>query len=225
MTGIIILCRYNSSRLPGKILREINGKPILQYIIERLDELKEKYPFVVCTSEEPTDDPIVQFCIDNDIKYFRGSLDNVALRFLDCAKENGFDNAVRINGDNLFLDNTLIQSLIKIIESKELNFVSNVKDRTFPKGMSIEVVKTAFYELSYPFFKDSDFEHVMTYFYRDNLDKIEYVYNQKPMTSSVNLAIDTLEDFENAELILNRMNKDHTFYNHNDVINLFAKIK
>lgn len=225
MTGIIILCRYNSSRLPGKILSEINGKPILQYIIERLDELKEKHPFVVCTSEEPTDDPIVQFCIDNGIKYFRGSLDNVALRFLECAKENSFDNAVRINGDNLFLDNTLIQSLIKIIESKELNFVSNVKDRTFPKGMSIEVVKTAFYELSYPFFKDSDFEHVMTYFYRDNLDKIEYVYNQKPMASSVNLAIDTLEDFENAELILNRMNKDHTLYNHNDIINLFTKIK
>lgn len=225
MTGIIVLCRYNSSRLPGKILREINGKPILQYIIERLNDLKEEYPFVICTSQEATDDPIVNFCIENGIKYFRGSLDNVALRFLNCAKENGFNNAVRINGDNLFLDDTLIKSVIEIIESKELNFISNVKDRTFPKGMSIEIVDTAFYESSYPFFKDGDFEHVMTYFYRGNLDKIEFVYNEKPMISTVNLAIDTLEDFENAELILNKMNKNHTAYDYNDIINLFAKIK
>jgi spore coat polysaccharide biosynthesis protein SpsF len=225
MTGIIVLCRYNSSRLPGKILREINGKPILQYIVERLDVLKSEYPFVICTSDEPTDDPIVHFCKTNGITYFRGPLDNVALRFLNCAKENGFDYAVRINGDNLFLDDSLIKAHIEIIESKALNFVSNVKDRTFPKGMSIEIVNTAFYESSYPFFKDGDFEHVMTYFYRGNLDKIEFAYNQKPMTSTVNLAIDTLEDFENAELILNKMNKNHTTYDYNDIINLFAKIK
>ena len=57
MTGIIVLCRYNSSRLPGKILKKINGKEILAYIIERLEKLKN-YPLVICTSIEKTDDII-----------------------------------------------------------------------------------------------------------------------------------------------------------------------
>ena len=225
MTGIIVLCRYNSSRLPGKILKEINDKPILQYITERLSLLKDKNPFVICTSIESTDDPIVNFCIKHSINYFRGSLDNVALRFLNCAKENAFDNAVRINGDNLFLDSNLILEIIKTLESANLNFISNVKNRTFPKGMSVEVVNTRFYEACYPFFKNGDFEHVMTYFYKDELENREFVFNQNPMKSSVNLAIDTLQDFETAKLIIDKMIKKHIYYNYREIINLFEKIK
>ena len=62
MTGIIILCRYNSSRLHGKIMKRINGKEILTYILERLAVLEEEYPIVVCTSIEKSDDPIVDYC-------------------------------------------------------------------------------------------------------------------------------------------------------------------
>lgn len=225
MTGVIVLCRYNSSRLPGKILKEINGKPILQYIIERLDCIKDDYPYIVCTSTESTDDPIVDFCIKNGIDYYRGPLDNVALRFLDCAKENGFDNAARINGDNLFLDSSLIRQVIKSLELDNLNFISNVKDRTFPKGMSIEVVNTLFYEKSYPNFKGDDFEHVMTYFYRNNIKDRKYIYNKTEIKGNVNLAIDTLEDFKNAELILNNMDKNHIKYGYNDIINIFLKYR
>ncbi|MFX0556030.1 cytidylyltransferase domain-containing protein [Maribacter sp. CXY002] len=224
MTGIIVLCRYNSSRLPGKILKKINGKPILEYIIERLDGLKKHYPFVICTSLEKTDEPIITYCKNNNIDYYRGPLDNVALRFLDCAKKKGFDNAVRINGDNLFLDTSLILTLIEKIESKQLDFISNVKDRTYPKGMSIEIVNLKFYEKSYPLFKPEDLEHVMTYFYRGDLDNIEYVYNPKKMNSTVNLAIDTQEDFENAQLILDYMQENHTTYDYNDIINIYSKI-
>ena len=82
--GFVIICRYNSSRLPGKILMEINGKSILQYIIERLSLVVPENNIVVATSEEKTDNPIAEYCIKNKINVFRGSLDNVALRFLNC---------------------------------------------------------------------------------------------------------------------------------------------
>lgn len=225
MTGIIVLCRYNSSRLPGKILKSINNKPILEYIIERLSTIEGKYPFVICTSVEASDDPIVDYCKKNNIDYYRGSLDNVAQRFLCCAKEKGFENVVRINGDNLFLDSTIIELLIQKLEKNNLNFISNVKDRTYPKGMSVEIVNTTYYEQSYPNFNEDDYEHVMTYFYRGELDKIEFIYNPLKMMSTLNLAIDTQEDFNNAKLILDTMHKHHTEYDYYNIIELYSKIK
>ena len=61
-TGLIVLCRYNSSRLPGKILKEINGKPLLSYILERLKLSRQSDQIIVATSDQPTDDPIAEFC-------------------------------------------------------------------------------------------------------------------------------------------------------------------
>ncbi len=225
MTGIIVLCRFNSSRLPGKILKKIKGKPIIQYIIERLETLKGKYPFVVCTSVEATDDPIIAYCIEHGINYYRGPLDNVALRFLNCAKKFGFKNATRINGDNIFLDSNLIKTMIDEIELNELNFISNVKERTFPRGMSIEIVNTEFYEKVYAFFEEQDFEHVMTYFYRGEFEKRKYVYNSHAHVVEMNLAIDTLEDFKMAEHIIESMDETHTSYDFKEIMNLYLKIK
>ncbi len=223
MTGIIVLCRYNSSRLPGKILREINGKQILTFIMERLANLAGRYPIVVCTSVEETDNPIVDYCKTNNISYYRGDLNNVALRFLECAKENTFDYAARINGDNIFLDAQLIEKMIKIIESKDLNFVSNVKNRTFPKGMSVEIVKTSFYEKTYPSFEENDLEHVMTYFYRTENEQTFFIYNPEKSGQILNFAIDTTQDFNNARKIIDAMENDHATYNYQDIIHLFHK--
>ena len=115
IVGAIVICRYNSSRLPGKILKEINGKPILTYIIERLRCVNKIDDIVVATSDEATDQPIVDFCIKEGIKYYRGSLLNVADRFLRCSIENGFDYSIRVNGDNMFLDHRVVSEMIDIV--------------------------------------------------------------------------------------------------------------
>jgi spore coat polysaccharide biosynthesis protein SpsF len=225
MTGIIVLCRYNSSRLPGKILKKLNGKEILTYILERLSCIPDKYPVVVCTSIEKTDNPIVSYCIKNNIAYYRGSLSNVADRFLGCATENKFENAVRINGDNIFLDAQLIEEMIKTFENKKLNFISNVKKRTFPRGMSIEIVKIDFYRHHFSKFNDDDLEHVMTYFYRMNGQNIEFVFGDLTEKRDINLAIDTEDDLKKAGKIIDAMTKDHIFYNYKDIIMLFDKLE
>ena len=196
----------------------------MNYIFERLDAIKDKYPIVVCTSIEDTDNPIVAFCKKNGINYFRGSLDNVASRFLNCATENNYQNAVRINGDNLFLDSKIIEDMINVIEKNDVKFVSNVKNRTFPKGMSVEIVDVDFYRKQISNFSDEDLEHVMTYFYSLDEKHTHYVYNESKYPEKINLAIDTPEDFDNARKIIKIMKKDHTAYDYKDIIKLFYKL-
>ncbi len=221
MIGIIVLCRYNSSRLPGKILKSINGKPILAYILERLSLLGDEYQIVVCTSEKTTDDPIAAFCKQHGVSCFRGDLDNVAQRFLACAKHFGFETAVRINGDNLFADPKLIELVMLEMERENYDFVSNVQGRTFPRGMSVEAVRVSVYEECYNNFSERDKEHVMTFFYSWNEGRKHYVMNPEPIESGLNLAIDTSEDLKRANEIISMMKEAHTSYSYMDIVNLY----
>ncbi len=224
MIGIIILCRYNSNRLPGKILRKINGKELLIYIIERLNKIKNKKDIVVATSYEKSDNVIYNFCINNNIKCFRGNLENVSKRFLDCAIKFGFESAIRINGDNLFLDFQLVERMILDFENNQYKFMSNVKKRTWPKGISVEIVNINYYKNSIDSFNKDDKEHVMTYFYRNNNKETKFIYNDIKIESDLDFAIDTYEDFIYANQIIDRMKKNHTEYNYLDIIKIANQI-
>lgn len=226
MTGIIVLCRYNSSRLPGKILKEINGKPILKYIVEKLSNFKKNYQIVIATSINETDNPIAKYCKKNGITCFRGDLNDVSKRFLKCAETFNFDYAVRINGDNLFLDCNILRESLKIIETNNIKFLSNVKERTFPKGVSVEIVNVNYYKDSISSFSDEDKEHVMTYFYRLENKNHFYIYSDDLLSNygKYNLAIDTLADFKKANNILRMMNKKHIQYNYKEIVKLLKKV-
>lgn len=226
--GFVVICRYNSNRLPGKILKEINGKPIIQYIFERLQEITSGENIVIATSDNTTDVPIVNYCKKNNINYFRGSLNNVAERFLLCAEEFSFDYAVRINGDNIFIDINSFKEMIEITKTNKYKFISNVKNRTFPKGMSIEIVKTDYYREMYQRFETSDhFEHVTLFLYnQENQEDHFYFYNKVcPEASGIQLAIDSIDDFRLAEQIINSFKKNHTSYNLPEIYPIYKNLK
>ena len=218
--GAVLICRYNSSRLPGKILKKINNKTLLAYIIERLECVQNLDEITVATSDKTTDQPIVDFCIENNIKYFRGSLQNVAERFLNCSIASNYDYAIRINGDNLFLDPKVVSEMISIINSNEFDLISNVKDRTFPKGISVEIINIEFYKKLYQKLTDPIYqEHVTNYIY-ENLDCGNfYHYTNKtyPAAAGAQLAIDTENDFNVAAKIINSFDDDHTKYGFEEV--------
>ncbi|GGG38960.1 3-deoxy-manno-octulosonate cytidylyltransferase [Croceivirga lutea] len=224
MIGIIVLCRYSSSRLPGKILKPLNGKPILQYIIERLEKLNHNIPVVICTSNEPSDDIIEDYCKTNNLEIFRGHLENVAQRFLDCSKAHNFSSSVRINGDNVFLDYELIKSMIITHQSSHSLFTSNVKNRTFPKGMSVEIVDVNYYQNSINYFKEEDKEHVMTYFYRKENKRHNFIYNSEDYGKTLNFAIDTPQDFNNASAVIELMKDSHVNYKMKEIIQLYNQV-
>ena len=225
--GMIILCRYDSSRLHGKILRPINGKPILAYIYERLRMVSDVAHVVVATSDEPSDDLIVQYCQDQGIPFYRGPKNNVALRFLECAEHFDFDFCTRINGDNLFTDPETLNEMLEIAKSDRYDFISNVVGRTFPRGMSIEIVRVDFYRSALRQFDNLEyFEHVTLYFYHhENYGRQYHFKNQVcPKAGNLQFAVDTQSDFDLVEKIVSRMKDVHTQYSFSEIYSLFKEV-
>lgn len=213
--GIIVICRYNSSRLPGKILKEIEGKPLLSYILERLDQSEHKENIVIATSDQTTDNPIVEYSQVHGIPYFRGDLNNVSQRFADCMSHFNFDYGVRINGDNIFTDAKLVDKAIDLICLQNYDFVSNVKGRTFPTGMSVEVVNADFYrKISKKFTKERYREHVTLYFYEheDAGNFLFFTNDEMEEAKGLKMAVDTQEDFNFVSEIIKNMDKPHYSY-------------
>ncbi|MEP5611379.1 MAG: hypothetical protein ABJP45_03985 [Cyclobacteriaceae bacterium] len=223
--GIIVLCRFNSSRLPGKILKEIEGKYVLTYILERLENSDYSEGVVVATSTSASDDPIAEYCQKNSINLFRGSLENVSDRFAQCAKQNDFEYAVRVNGDNLFTDARLVDQGVEIAVDGQYDFVSNVNNRTYPTGMSVEVVKTSFYlNLLDSFDSPTYREHVTSWLYEHpDSGLYKYFYNESMVAAhGLKLALDCEEDLNFVSLLLRNMDKPHTEYSWQEIVKLVA---
>lgn len=202
--GVVVLCRYSSSRLPGKILKEIQGKPLLAYIIERLQTVINSGEFVIATSVEPSDDPIADYCKVQGWACYRGSLENVARRFYEAGKWKGWDYATRINGDNIFVATDVLQKCHQLACSGEFDFISNVHQRTFPKGMSVETVRLTHYQnLLGLITGTSDQEHVTSYLYNHLLPTYQFVYNETcPASAGAQFAIDDIDDFKWAQEVI-----------------------
>ncbi|MCG3674640.1 N-acetylneuraminate synthase family protein [Aliarcobacter butzleri] len=223
--GIILLCRYNSSRLSGKILKQINGRSVLGHILDRLNFLSHNNQIIVATSDEKSDDDIEEFCRYSNVDCYRGSLDNVADRFLSCAKYYRLDYAIRINGDNIFTPWDVLTPMIAIAKTNNYQFVTNVVGRTFPKGMSIEIVNTKFYADNIDKFSSEDKEHVTLWFYKnsDVCKKYEYLNDIIEEAKGLDLALDTQEDFENTKYIMSQMNRYPATYSFKEIIQLATK--
>lgn len=192
---------------------EIKGKSVLSYIIERVEQVVPREQIIVATSVEESDNPIVEFAERSGVACHRGSLENVAERFLEAALQLNADYACRINGDNIFLDTSVLKEMIEVAKSGKYRFLSNVKGRTFPKGMSVEIVEVAYFEQQLPTINQSSYyrEHVMVYLYeREATDAHFYLKNEQlPEAAGLQLALDTREDFARSQWIIEHLNQPH----------------
>ena len=167
--AIIVYARLNSKRLPRKVLQKINSEPLLLLIINRIKKnSKFKIPIIVATSNNKSDDEIEIFCKKHRIKIFRGNLNNVYKRSLDCFDKFKIESFVRVCADRPFFDVRLMDKMIRKFIKHKFDIVSNQNPRTYPKGLACEVAKTnIFFKI-----KDSDLsknykEHIFNYFYRN----------------------------------------------------------
>ena len=124
------------------------GKPLLQYILERLRKCSTIHQIVVATSDNRTDDPIAEYCRENNTVCFRGPLQNAAKRFYMALEEYNLDVFVRVCGDSPMLDQKLIDQGVKLFNG-EHDLVTNIFPRTFPSGQSVEVVNTKTFKNSF----------------------------------------------------------------------------
>ncbi|MDX1929821.1 MAG: NTP transferase domain-containing protein [Pirellulaceae bacterium] len=199
----IIASRLDSSRLPGKALQKVHGTPLIQFVVQRVASVRGLEGFVLATTDRPTDDNLAEFAERAGVRCFRGETHDVAKRLLDCALEYEADYFVRINGDCVFLDPELIEAGIAVCRSRRPDLVTNIQLRSFPYGISVEIVRTRALFDVYEHFGGDDREHVTTWMYRNPSGfKIVNIHSGKPFSSAIRLVVDTQEDLWNFTRIV-----------------------
>jgi spore coat polysaccharide biosynthesis protein SpsF len=166
----IIQGRMSSSRLPGKILADIAGQPMLQRVFLRTSRAATVTETVFATTSDPSDDPVAEYCDFSGIPFTRGSLYDVLDRYYQTAKQAKADVVVRVTADCPVIDPGLIDQVVEALLEEEYDFVANRLPppfhRTYPIGLDVETCTFTALEKAWTESKETFHrEHVMPYLY------------------------------------------------------------
>ena len=206
-TATLIFARLDSARLPGKALRSIAGRPMLGRVLDRVRLARWSGEIVVATSDRTEDDPLAEFANDEGVMCFRGSINDVAARALAAAEATDALRFVRISGDSPFIDPELIDHMVALHARTSAELTTNLNPRSFPAGVSVEVVQTAaMRRLTAATTTDDEREHVTLHFYRHS-DCYRIVNHTAggDRLDDVALVVDTESDLERAIWITNNL--------------------
>jgi len=237
----IIQARMGSSRLPGKVLLDIAGKPMIQHVIERTRRAETLDVVMVATTTDEADRPIADFCVSLGIPCTRGSQHDVLDRYYQAAKGHGADIIVRITADCPLIDPGLVDQTVRLITEYRLpktDFACNRLPppftRSFPIGLDVEACTFAALERAWrdarqPFHR----EHVMPYLYegvsltvQDGLPNTEHRWlatgtsprgfriaqlHHEPDYGSLRWTVDTPEDLGFVGEVFSRFKKRNDF--------------
>lgn len=206
-----IQARLSSSRLPGKVLKEISGKPMLQWQVDRINKSRLVDEVIVATTTNPADNRIAQFCEKNKIACFRGSENDVLQRITDLITVNKVDIHVECFGDSPLIDPAIIDEFTGYLlkHQKTLDFVSNSIKTTYPPGAEVIVYKGETLIKANELVSKHDplREHVSLNIYSKphifsvkNLEAPEHLYYPELF-----MEVDTIEDFKVMKFILEQM--------------------
>jgi spore coat polysaccharide biosynthesis protein SpsF len=219
--GIIVQARMSSVRYPGKVLHRVNGKPMIEYLLECLYKCEFVNHIVVATSKNKSDDPIEELCRHIGVDHYRGPLNDVAKRFMEAINVYKFEAFVRLSGDSPLLDYRLVDRAVKIFQSDNFDLVTNTLRRTFPKGQSVEVLDSKIFEKTYGnMLAPDEREHVTRYFYKHKEEFVIYNFESGKDYNNLELSVNTPEDMKRFEAIIHSMKKPHWEYNFEELVEL-----
>jgi spore coat polysaccharide biosynthesis protein SpsF len=193
-TGIVIQARMGSTRLPGKAMLSIGGKPMLYILIERLKRCQTVDEIVVATTRNERDEPIVACARALDARVYRGDENDVLSRYYEAACEYALDTIVRITSDCPLSDPFIIDEMVRAFRAApNVPYLSNTVTRTFPRGFDAEVFAFKVLEEAHRNAKeDYEREHVTPYIYRTMAVQ---AYRAGDDASTFRVTVDTAEDF------------------------------
>jgi spore coat polysaccharide biosynthesis protein SpsF len=223
---IIVQARMTSTRLPGKVLKTVLNKPLLEYQIERLRRAKLADEIVIATTDNGSEQPIVELCERLAVTCFRGSEDDVLARYHGAALASQADVVVRVTSDCPIIDPSVIDEVIRFYldHCTQYDYVSNDLIRSYPRGMDTEVfsfqsLDEAFREST----RQADREHVTPFIYtqpqRYRLANIAYQDDQ----SCHRWTVDTPEDFELIRRIIEMLYPRSSDFSLADTLSLVKK--
>jgi len=216
----VLQARVSSSRLPGKVLKPILGKPIIQLQLERIQRSKHIGKIVVATSNQPEDDALQNLCESLNVACFRGSLDDVLDRFYQAALSFNPQHVVRLTGDCPLTDPDIIDKTIEFHLNAGYDYSSNTLDPTYPDGLDVEVFRLSCLEDAW---KEAGFvserEHVTPFIYKRPERYRLGSYKGSTDLSNFRWTVDEFDDFEFIKAIYESLYPEKPDFSTSDILN------
>ena len=227
---IILQARVSSSRLPGKVLKKILDKPMLEHQIQRLAQVQTPHQLVVATSNEKDDEAIALLCKQLNVACYRGSLNDVLARYYFAAmdantKTQGkIKHIVRVTGDCPLIDANIIDNVISLYLKEQVDYCSNCTPATLPDGLDVEVFSLSALEIAHHNArKPSEREHVTPYI-RNNVHLFTQVnYIHQPDLSHYRWTVDESKDFSFVTKIYQALYPSNSNFTLTDILDLITK--
>ena len=222
MITAIIQARVGSTRLPNKIFYPLLSKPIIWYVYNRLLKSKFIEQIIIATTKNRNDDKLFDWCKANNINVFRGSENNVLHRFYDAAIKNNASIIVRITSDDPFKDVKIIDDVIQLLITNDLDFSFNNFPASFPEGLDVEVMNFESLKKAY-LNATSDFEkeHVTQYFFKNkNSFKMMNLKYEKNY-SFLRLTVDCNEDYCLSKKLYKKLKSNLLGFSFEDILKIY----
>ena len=219
MNLAIVQARMSSTRLPGKVLKSIVGRPMISLQLERIKRARHIDEIVVATSTDRADDAIQAQCHRDDVSCSRGDLNDVLDRFYQAAKPLNSKCIVRLTADCPLIDPSVIDECIELFNSGDYDYASNTVERTYPRGLDVEAFTFAALERAWREARlPSEREHVTPYLYHHpQLFRIGYLKDKRDL-SSLRWTVDYPDDFEVITAIYESLYPAHSKFSIADIL-------
>lgn len=233
--GIITQARMTSTRLPGKIFQQINGKKLLDYHIDRLAETG--LDIVIATTINSTDDCVAEFAQGRNLHLHRGSEDNVLSRYYEAAVKYNLDVIIRVTSDCPLIDPHLLRNSVeKYLKFNDPKlYMSNGIERSFARGFDFEIFSFDLLEEAFKNAKEEiDLEHVTPYIWKNRSGHVSFYHvKQEKNNSFLRITVDTTDDFKLIKHLIEDFKADTLSYfeienillNHPELVALNAHIE
>ena len=221
-----IEARMRSTRLPGKVLKPILGRPMLALMIERLRRVQHLDDIVIATTGDISCDPIEDLARLVGVGCYRGSEEDVLDRVLQAARQARADVIVETTGDCPLIDPETTNDVIRTFLRANVDYCSNVLERTYPRGMDVQVFPiSVLAEVARLTNDPTDHEHVSLYIYShpERFRLLNVCSNLSSQDAELRLTVDTPEDFELVTRIYEALYPANPLFSLSDILELFAR--
>ena len=219
---VILQARTGSKRLPNKVILDLEGRPLIIFLTERLKRSSFVDEIILATTNKERDNKLFDLFQNNGMKVVRGSENDVLSRFSDVINTSNSDFFLRITGDCPLIDPEIIDNVIENFINNDVDYASNIDPPTFPDGLDVEIFTRDALIQANKFCKDiKDREHVTPYLRESGLFKTINISNQKDL-SQLRWTVDEPEDLDVVRSIVKYFNGKSDF-NWKEILPLYNK--
>ncbi len=220
---VIIEARTGSSRLPNKVVAEIEGKPMIFYVIDRIKQIKSVEQIILATTQEENDKILTEIAKQNSIGSFVGDSIDVLDRDYQCALQNNADPIIRITGDCPLIDPDIVEEMLEFYLKNNYDYVSNRINPKYPDGLDVEIYSFNTLQMAAQNAKwSSERELVTTYITKNPKNFKIFSYENQEDLSEYRWTVDEQKDLEFIRKIYSIM-KPKTNFSMKEIIEILSK--